>query len=270
MLTLYHNDMSTCAQKVRFALAEKGLVWEGCHLDLRALDQQKPEYLILNPNAVVPTLVHDETVVIESNVINEYLDDAFPDLPLRPATPAGRARTRLWVKKLDDGLHAATGVVSTAIAFRYQKLERGEESVRRSLANMPDPEKRKRNESTILQGTQSSYFASAVIEFDSLLAQFEERLTREPWLAGGSFSLADIAYAPYMTRLDHLQMSYMWDKRPAVAHWYARLQAREGYQEGLVRWFNAKYLSLMAEKGGEAQTVIKQILDRRARSFEIA
>ncbi len=85
MLELYHNDMSTCAQKVRFALAEKGEKWQSHHLDLRARDHQRPEYLRLNPNAVVPTLVDDGTVIIESTVINEYIDDAFPGPALRPA-----------------------------------------------------------------------------------------------------------------------------------------------------------------------------------------
>jgi glutathione S-transferase len=67
MLELYHNDMSTCAQKVRFALAEKGVRWQSRHLDLRARDHQRPEYLRLNPNAVVPTIVHDGTVGHSSN-----------------------------------------------------------------------------------------------------------------------------------------------------------------------------------------------------------
>ncbi len=66
MLTLYHNDMSVCAAKVRTALAEKKLDWNGIHLDLRAGDAQKPEYLKLNPNAVVPTLV-DNGRVVSSN-----------------------------------------------------------------------------------------------------------------------------------------------------------------------------------------------------------
>jgi glutathione S-transferase len=96
MLELYHNDMSTCAQKVRFALVEKGVSWEGRHLDLRARDHQTPEYLRLNPNAVVPTIVHDGTVIIESTVINEYIDDAFAGPALRPVDATGRARMRLW------------------------------------------------------------------------------------------------------------------------------------------------------------------------------
>ena len=56
MLTLYHNDMSVCAAKVRTALAAKKLDWNGVQFDLRRGDAQKPEYLKLNPSAVVPTL----------------------------------------------------------------------------------------------------------------------------------------------------------------------------------------------------------------------
>ena len=92
MIELYHNDMSVCAEKVRFALAEKAIPWTSHHLNLRAGDQQKPEYLKLNPNALVPTLVDNGTVIIESTVINEYLDDAYPELRLRPREPRrGRA-----------------------------------------------------------------------------------------------------------------------------------------------------------------------------------
>ena len=95
MLELYHNDMSTCSQKARLALAEKGLDWASHHMRLRAGDQHKPEYLALNPNGVVPTLVHDGAVIIESTVINEYLDDEF-------AAPALRRRQRL-VRRVQQG-----------------------------------------------------------------------------------------------------------------------------------------------------------------------
>ena len=144
MIELYHNDMSVCAQKVRFALAEKKLAWEGRHLNLRAGDQQKPEYLKLNPNAVVPTLVDNATVIIESTVICEYLDDAYPEPRLKPMDAAGRARMRLWTKQLDEGVHAATSVVSSAIAFRYQKLAAGMEALEEFHKKMPDPIKREK------------------------------------------------------------------------------------------------------------------------------
>ena len=154
MLELYHNDMSTCAQKVRFAMAEKGVSWQSRHLDLRARDHQTPEYLRLNPNAVVPTIVHDGTVIIESTVINEYIDDAFPGPALRPADAIGRARMRLWTKQLDEGLHADTGVLSTSIAVRYQKLEKGADEVGALINNVPEPAKRERVHANITRCDQ--------------------------------------------------------------------------------------------------------------------
>lgn len=260
MIELYHNDMSVCAQKVRFALTEKKLKWEGHHLNLRAGDQQKPEYLKLNPNAVVPTLADDGTVIIESTVINEYLDDAYPEPRLRPADSLSRARMRLWTKQLDEGVHAATSVLSTCIAFRYQKLARGQEELEKFHRQMPDPAKRERSRDTITKGVDSIYFADAAKRFDRLLADMETALSEGQWLAGKEFSLADIGYAPYMARLEHLQLHFLWDKRPHVPAWFDRLKERRGYQEGIGDWLNASYLTLMKEKGAEVQSRLKAIL----------
>jgi glutathione S-transferase len=265
MLELYHNDMSTCAQKVRFALTEKGVSWQSRHLDLRARDHQTPEYLRLNPNAVVPTIVHDGTVIIESTVINGYIDDAFPGPALRPPDAVGRARMRLWTKQLDEGLHADTGVLSTSIAFRYQKLDKGADEVEALINNVPEPGKRERVRANIMAGVGSRYFKDSVLRFDRLLGAMEITLQAGPWLAGGEFSLADIAYAPYLTRLDHLQLATLWRHRPHVAAWYGRVQDRKGYQEGLVRWFNPRYLSLMREKGRDEWPAIAAILAEPSR-----
>jgi glutathione S-transferase len=260
MIELYHNDMSVCAQKVRFALAEKKLDWEGHHMNLRTGDQQKPEYLKLNPNAVVPTLVDNGTVIIESTVINEYLEDAYPEPRLKPTDAAGRARMRLWTKQLDEGVHAATSVVSSAIAFRYQKLAAGMEALEEFHKKMPDPAKREKSWENIIRGVESRFFAEAVKRFDRLLADMETTLSDTPWLAGKEFSLADIGYAPYVTRLDHLQLQFLWDKRPHIPDWYERLRERRAYAEALEKWFNSAYLPLMKEKGAEAQAKVRAIV----------
>jgi glutathione S-transferase len=259
MIELYHNDMSVCAQKVRFALAEKKLTWEGHHLNLRVGDQQKPEYLKLNPNAVVPTLVDNGTVIIESTVINEYLDDAYPEMRLKPADAAGRARMRLWTKQLDEGVHSATSVVSSAIAFRYQKLAIGIEALEEFHKKMPDPVKREKSWENITKGVESRFFPEAIKRFDKLLSDIEATLADSPWLAGNEFSLADVGYAPYITRLDHLQLQFLWDKRPHIPDWYDRLRERRGYTEALEKWFNANYLPLMKEKGLEVRDRVKAI-----------
>ena len=81
-LELYHYAISTCSQKVRLVLAEKGLEFESHTVDLLAGGQHAVDYVKLNPNHVVPTLVHDGRVLIESSLINEYLDEAFPEKAL--------------------------------------------------------------------------------------------------------------------------------------------------------------------------------------------
>jgi glutathione S-transferase len=260
VIELYHNDMSVCAQKARFALAEKKLKWEGHHLNLRAADQQKPEYVKLNPNAVVPTLVDDGTVIIESTVICEYLDDAYPEPPLRPKDAAGRARMRLWTKQLDESLHAATSVVSSAIAFRYQKLAIGMEELEKFHQKLPDPVKRERSWENVTKGIDSRYFPESIKRFDKLLGDMETALENTRWLAGKDFSLADIGYAPYVTRLDHLQLQFLWDKRPHIAVWYEHVTERRTYKEAFEDWFNPAYLSLMKEKGAEARSRVKAII----------
>ena len=93
-IELYHTHHSTCSQKVRICLAEKGLPdadkdWIAHEVDLGKFEHLTPEYLKINPNGVVPTLRDNGTVIIESTVINEYLDDAYPKPGLRPDDPAG-------------------------------------------------------------------------------------------------------------------------------------------------------------------------------------
>ena len=162
MLKLYHNDMSTCSQKVRLCLAEKGLEWEDGHLDLRAGEHQKPWYIKLNPRAVVPTLIDGDIVVPESNVINEYIDERFPHPPLKPTTAFGRAKMRLWTKQLDEGVHdAGIAVISFALAFRHQYLTRGEAG-QEMLEKIPDPIKRERRRDVIEKGLDSAHFRIAI------------------------------------------------------------------------------------------------------------
>lgn len=262
MLELYHNDMSTCAKKVRLVLAEKGLEWTGHHMDLRAGDTRTPEYIAkFNPLGVVPTLIDDGTVIFESNVILEYLDDAYPEVALRPSDPKQRARMRLWTKQLDEGVHAATGVISSCIAFRHQMFAgRTDQQVRDFIDAIPDVARRERSHEMIFAGLKSKHFAPAILRFEKLFTDMEKALETGPWLTGENYSLADIAYTPYLTRFDHLKLLGVLDKRPKLADWYERVRARPSYDEALRKWFNAKYLALMEEHGNLAWPEVKAII----------
>ena len=102
MLELYNAMQSTCSQKVRITLAEKGVDFVEHRLKLFKQDQLKPEYLKINPNGVVPTLVHDGVPVIDSSVIIEYLDEVFPEKSLSPQNPQQRAEMRAWMRFFEE------------------------------------------------------------------------------------------------------------------------------------------------------------------------
>jgi glutathione S-transferase len=260
MLTLYHNDMSVCAAKVRTALREKNLDCAYVHLDLRAGDAQKPDYLLLNPNAVVPTLVHDGRVIIESTVICEFIDDEWPDPPLKPADGFARARMRLWTKQLDEGLHAAVGSLSFAMAFRHQWLARSEDDRRKWLDGIPQQERRERLASLLALGLQSPYFNPAVKRYAKLFDDFESALDHSPWLAGERFSLAEIGFAPYLARLRHLGFDALFERHPRTTDWANRVAQRPSVLAGVERWFNPKYLTLFEEQRPQARRALAHLL----------
>jgi glutathione S-transferase len=260
MLALYHNDMSLCAQKVRLCLAEKGVEWESRHLVLRAGEHQRPWYRKLNRRAVVPTLVDGDKVIPESNVILEYLDEAYPDPRLLPRDPYDRARVRLWTKQLDEDIHdASAAVLSFGIAFRHQYIARGEIG-QKMLEAIPNMFKRERRRDVIEKGTESQHFIIAVQRMVLLLDEMEEVLAAHQWLACGAYTLADVAFTPYLARLEHLGILGMIGERDRVADWYRRCKARPSFYDSIVKWENADYLDLMRRQGAEAWPRLEAII----------
>jgi glutathione S-transferase len=260
MLALYHNDMSSCAQKVRLCLAEKGLDWESRHLDLRGGEHQQDWYVKLNRRAVVPTLIHDDVPVQESNVINEYLDEQFPNPPLMPKDPLGRVKVRLWTKQLDEDIHdACIAILSFGLAFRYQYIERGEAG-KALLEQIPNIVKRERRRDVIEKGLESMHFRVAVARMEQLLTEMQEALSQHQWLASDNYTIADAAFTPYIVRLEHLNILQMINNRPKVVDWYARIKARPSYQDAIVKWENPKYLTLMNSGGDKCWPRVQEII----------
>ena len=124
-LVLYHHGSSACAGKVRFALAEKALSWTSRYVDILRGEQFAPEYVALNPKAVVPTLVHDGAVIVESTVICEYLEEAFTERPIYPRASLERARVRVWTKAVDEELHPACSAITYVVSHRHTILRSG-------------------------------------------------------------------------------------------------------------------------------------------------
>ncbi len=112
MLKLYHGRTSVCSVKARLALVEKERRFESQLLTLQG-DQYAPEYMKLNPNAVVPTLVDGNRVIIESTVIMHYVNDLSSDPPLMPTDPAARSEVHMTCKLMDEYIHNCCTVLTS-------------------------------------------------------------------------------------------------------------------------------------------------------------
>ena len=238
MLELRHFGFSTCSQKVRLVLAEKQLDFVSHEVDILNGGQHDPAYVRLNPNHVVPTLVHDGAVLLESTLINEYLDDAFPAVPLRPADPVARHATRLWTKFLDEKVHSATAAVTFAIGPRSIILQQPEAEREANLAGIPDAKERAARRSVLAHGVKAPEFAGALAHMVELLDRVERALGAAPWLSGDAYGLADAAVTPYVLRLDHLAMTPLLSApaRPRLGDWFDRVRARPNFATAVAAW----------------------------------
>ena len=260
MLELYHHGTSVCAAKPRIVLAEKGIDWKGHYVDILAGEQFRPEYMKMNPNAVVPTLVHDGHVVIESTVICEYLDEVFPDPPLKPDNPRDRAQMRIWTKRIDEQVHPATTPITYAISHRHVVISHGPAVVEEYINKMGPAAAVKRRRRIEL-GIEDEDARASLKVWDKFLADMESALSRQPWLAGAKFSLAEACVLPFINRLDMLQLSGMWTgARPNVARWFDALKKKPWFEPMMYGFVPPPLRKLMEEKGLEAWPRAKAIL----------
>jgi glutathione S-transferase len=227
MLELCHYPTSTCSQKVRLCLAEKGLDFVSRIVDLRANENLTPEYLALNPNGVVPTLVHDGHVICDSSVICEYLDEVFPAVPLTPADPVERAHMRKWLRFFEEVPTVAIRVPTFHLAlapFRgvppeeFRTAHADVRPLRKHFYRRMGPE-----------GFSSEEIEASLDQLDLTLRRMEAALAEGPWLMGAQFTLADIVVIPTIDRIDDLGLAHLWARYPAVADWYERVKLRPSF-----------------------------------------
>lgn len=238
MLTLYHYDRSTAAQRVRLLLEEKGLDWQSVIVDTARgdVDQLPDDYHRLNPKGLVPVIIANGAAIPESLVILEYLEDAFPDPAFRPATAEARAAMRLWMRRIDDGVHVASRTVGVCIVNRHIYKAKAEERIEEYYAKMRDQVRRTNDQVNIAGGLDSPLLPDAVAVFRRLFEEMDQTLAERPWLAGDTYSLADIALVVYLRRMESFQMAPLWQHLSHLNAWYARIAERPAYQRAVVSW----------------------------------
>ena len=262
MIRLYQAAMSTCVQKVRFTLEEKGLPWEGIAVDLHSGENYSPEFRKINPKAIIPVLDDDGDFIFESNNICIYLDEKYPDTALMPTDAKGRATVRELLQLIDEQVHHDSSALTYGIAFRpgVRAKYDTEEKLEAYLAGMPDAGRRNSKREVITKGVDCQECTTAIQRLSLMLTRHEERLQHSDFLVGDQLTIADIAYAPYMTRLTHLNLSGMWADKPAVAAWFDRVCGTKGYQQGIKSFFNDEVIARMGAGGDKAWPTVQKIL----------
>lgn len=193
-IRLYSARVCPFVQRVRLTLLEKGLEFESVDIDL---DHIPDWYEQLTPEGKVPLLEHDGDVVWESNIINEYLEDLYPQPALLPEEPGARARTRLWIDY----------TASHFLPPFYQLL----------LAQEADRRKEQ------------------AAELDAAMGHMEQSLAtqRGPYWMGEQLTLADVAIYPFFERLPvltHYRDYHIPEKCHRLRQWLAAMESRASVQ----------------------------------------
>lgn len=229
-ITLHNAPQSTCSQRVRYALHAKGLPFDEVRLDLFSGDQLRPEYLALNPNGVVPTMVHGGAVIVDSAVILEFLEDVHPDVaPMRAADPTEAAEVRAMMRFIDEVPTPAIRIPSYNLAFlpHFQAMSEAE------FQALCDSKPLRRE---FLMRMGRTGFAQA--DMDEAIGRLRRGVERMagwleqsggPWLRGRAISLADLSIMPVIVRMDDVGLGHVWDDHPEVGAWLDAIRATDAY-----------------------------------------
>ena len=228
MLKLYHAEPAANSLKSLIPLHEKGLDFESRYVDLHKFEQHEPWFTAINPEGQVPVLDHDGFIVTHTTVINEYLEDAFPDAPpLRPNEPKGNARMRYWNKFIDEhvmnyvsmhGWHRMVGVIARGIeSGEFEKL----------VNRIPLYEQREKWK-TARSGFSDNDLDNATRKITVALQKVENQLGKSAWLAGDLYTLADINFYAHCGMMVERMFPELevGANYPKLVAWRARMTAR--------------------------------------------
>ncbi|MEQ9586663.1 MAG: glutathione S-transferase family protein [Parvibaculaceae bacterium] len=256
MITLFHNSVSTCSQKVRWVLAEKGLEYESREINLLTGEQHAGWYSKLNPDHVVPTIVHDDQTFRESSLIMLYLDEVSGPDQLVPTAPADAYRMRFWMHLIDHRIHSETSVVTFALGPRRLINAQPEQAREAAINQIVDEAARARRRSVLQYGAAAPEFKSAMLHFLKLIADLEGSLQHSDWLAGSEPTLADGAVLPYVLRLQHLDLMSLMGEHPALMHWLSRMVERASFERAIGCWIPQDRIAFMKNIDlGERETI---------------
>ena len=232
-LHLFHFMLSNCSQRARLGLEEKGLAWTSHHLNLPGNEHVTSDYQRINPNGVVPTLVHDGQVVVDSNDILAYLDEQFPDPPLRPEGAADR-------KEMERRLAEASAFQAAFKTLSHERVFRPFRKVSPDEVALYEEKHGNRELVDFLRdyaedgAPWKARVERADRELISTLDGLESALGEASWLSGPAYGLADISWVVNANRFQLAQIDLA--KWPRFQDWARRAMERPAFERAVANY----------------------------------
>jgi glutathione S-transferase len=234
MLALYHYEPTANSMKPLLCLAEKGIEYESHYVDLHNFEQHSEAFVALNPNGQVPVLIHDGAIINESTVINEYLEDVFPEVRLRPEDPVARARMRIWSKFVDEYFCPALSKIGWSILVPKIAARLASGELEEALKKVPLEEQKKKWRDAATESWTKEELDDCRRKVAESIRRMETILEASPWLAGEEYSLADINSYSMVVAVPRIVPAAMNDDAtPRSMDWLARMNARPAVKAAL-------------------------------------
>lgn len=233
-LTYYHAEPVANSLKSMIPLFEKGLGFKSIYVDLHKFEQHQDWFLKINPEGQVPVLDHDGTIITHTTVINEYLEDVFPQTPLRPTDPVKCAQMRYWNKFVDEhvmnyvslhGWHRMVSVIARGVeSGDFEKL----------MERIPLADQRQKWKAA-RSGYEQKDLDHATDKIKTAVDKVNQQLTKTAWIGGDDFTLADINFFCHCGMMVERMFPEMDipKRAPKLIEWRHRMLARPAVKEAM-------------------------------------
>jgi glutathione S-transferase len=233
-LHLWHAPLSSCSQRVRIVLAETGKDYESHLIDLEKDEHASAEYQAIHPSGLVPAMVDNGRLFIESVDIIQHLAGPYSDLLVNHAP-----------ELLQLGNEAQIDLKLLTFEFLFRGAPPPPQEMVQSFQKYHQNEWLKQFRRDFAAGFDKDRIDEAVRRTSSRFRKLDARLSDvRGYLAGDSFSLADITWMPNVHRFN--LMGWPFEQTPHLKHWFDKVSTRPSYTKALLNWQNEQVMGMFA------------------------
>ena len=231
MLEVYSWEPNANSGKPLLCLKEKGVDFTFHYINMGVLEQHSPEYVKINPQGTIPTVIHDDFKMLESTPAMEYIDEAFEGPRLIPHDPFQQFRMRWWMRYVDEYLNPSLAMQAGSSAGGRMAGGMSEADKDAAVARIPLPERARIWRLILDRGVSEDELAESRRRVTAAIAEFETALGESPYLAGPAYSLADLDAMTTLHSWPLMRAEINEPDTPNLWAWFRRCHDRAGTKE---------------------------------------